>query len=149
MLNWINSYLTESIEFQVLLPHFGCNSLNGGVVSIREYIPSKLLSSELEPVDGLYIELNLRKWKWIINCPYNPHKYILSSHLRAMLKNWNLFTSHYDNIILTRDLNSEAEDNCIQWFCETYGLKSLTKKLTHFKYPDSPFCKDLIIVNNF
>ena len=31
---------------------------------VREYIPPKLLSIENQPIEGFYMEINLKKKKW-------------------------------------------------------------------------------------
>ena len=41
---------------------------------VREDIPSNLVEAEAKPIEGFYIELNLRNDKWLLNCSYNPHK---------------------------------------------------------------------------
>ena len=41
---------------------------------VKEDIPSNLVEAETTPIEGFYIELNLRNGKWLLNCSYNPHK---------------------------------------------------------------------------
>ena len=41
---------------------------------ICEDIPTKLIASETPPVESPYVEVNLRKQKWLISCSYNPNK---------------------------------------------------------------------------
>ena len=41
---------------------------------VREDIPSNLLTIEDKPIESIYVELNLRNSKWLINCSYNSHK---------------------------------------------------------------------------
>ena len=63
------------------------NSFGGGImVLIREDILSKFLLLEPEPFEGLYIELSLRRKKWLINCSYNPHINSLPNHLAVKQK---------------------------------------------------------------
>lgn len=58
--------------------------LGGGILLyVREHIPSNLLTVETKPIEGFSVELNLRNGKWLINCSYNPHKNMISNHLRA------------------------------------------------------------------
>lgn len=77
------------------------NSFGGGImVLIREDILSKFLLLEPEPFEGLYIELSLRRKKWLINCSYNPHINSLPNHLAVKQKSLDIYTSHYDNKIL-------------------------------------------------
>ena len=54
---------------------FDRTSHGGGILLyIREDIPSKIL--KFEPVqnnfEGFFVEINLRKKKWLLSCSYNP-----------------------------------------------------------------------------
>ena len=55
---------------------FDRTSHGGGILLyIREDIPSKIL--KFEPVqnnfEGFFVEINLRKKKWLLSCSYNPN----------------------------------------------------------------------------
>ena len=51
------------------------NEFGGGImVFVREDIPSKLISKETLDIEGIFIELNFRKKKWLLSCSYNPNK---------------------------------------------------------------------------
>ena len=59
-------------------------SNDGGLLLyIRENIPSRLSTEyELpENVECLFVEINIRKEKWLLCCSYNPHKNNISNHL--------------------------------------------------------------------
>ena len=52
-----------------------CNCHGGGIMLyVRADIPSKLLSTELLPVKGFYIEINVQRKKWLLRCFYNANK---------------------------------------------------------------------------
>ena len=54
---------------------FDCNINGGGIMLyVREDIPTKLLSHDFPGVESFFVEINLHKKKWLINCSYNPHK---------------------------------------------------------------------------
>ena len=64
------------------------DSHGGGIMLyFCEGIPIKLLSSEVIPPEGFYIEMNLYKKKSLINCSYNPEKRNISKHIAAMRNN--------------------------------------------------------------
>ena len=49
------------------------NPHGGGILFYaREDIPVKLLSVENLPTECFFIEINLRKRKWLVCCLYNP-----------------------------------------------------------------------------
>ena len=47
--------------------------------------------------EAFFVEINLRKEKWIICCSYNPKKSVISEHLQEIGKNLDLFSSKCDN----------------------------------------------------
>ena len=54
---------------------FDCNINGGGIMLyVREDITTKLLSHDFPGVESFFVEINLHKKKWLINCSYNPHK---------------------------------------------------------------------------
>ena len=111
---------------------------------VREYIPSKLLSIENQPIEGFYLEITLRKKKWLLCGTYNPHRNNIGNHLDSLSKNLALYSSAYDNYIVIGDFNTEEDSKEMSSFCDTFDLTSLIKESTSCKNPDNPFCIDLI-----
>ena len=77
------------------------------LVFIREDIPSKLIESKIR-IEGILVELNLKRKKWSLCCSYNPKFSQISFHLNKLGKNFDTSTSKYDNIILLGDFNTES-----------------------------------------
>ena len=79
---------------------------NGGriLILIREDIPAKLIDSQMK-VEGFFIELNLRRKKWLLCRSYNPKYSQISHHLKEIGKVLDILTSKYGNIILMGDFN--------------------------------------------
>ena len=74
-----------------------------------------------------YIEVSIRKKKWLLGCSYNPHKRFISSHLKELGKNLD-FNSKYDNFILLGDLNAEPTNEAVNDFCQVYDCSNIIKK---------------------
>ena len=51
---------------------------------VREDIPSNLLTTNKETIESLYVELKLRKEKYLINYSYNPRKTMIINHLATL-----------------------------------------------------------------
>ena len=50
------------------------NEFGGGImVFVREDILSKVISKETLSIEGMFIELNFRKKKWLLSYSYNPN----------------------------------------------------------------------------
>ena len=78
------------------------NSSGGAIMlRVREGIPY-LRKIESLPTEGLYVELKLRKKKWLINFSYNPHRNAISNHLSEFL---DFHSSSFSNIIIFGDCN--------------------------------------------
>ena len=64
--------------------HRNCHG-GGILVYFREDIPSKLIEMN-SSVEKNSIELNSRKKKWLVNCPYNANNSNICDHLRSLGK---------------------------------------------------------------
>ena len=128
---------------------FDRNRNGGGIMLyIREDIPSRLIEKKLRNnSEYFFVEINLRKKKWLLCCSYNPHKNSVSTHIDFLRRELDLHSSNYENFILLGDFNSETTDKNLKDFCNLYLLKNLIKKPTCFKNPENPKTIDLILTN--
>ena len=113
-------------EGQFLIPgysspyRFDRNCRGGGIILyVREDIPSKLLSVENRPIEGFYLEINLRKKKWLLCGTYNPHRNNIGNHLDSLSKFLALYSSANDNYIVIRDFIREVDSKEMSSFCDT------------------------------
>ena len=112
--------------------------LGGLLIYIREDIPSKKLIKHIFPHDmeGLYIEINLRKCKWFLYGTYHPpsqnDKYIENTG-----KVIDLQRGVYDEMLIVGEFNSEEMEMCIDSFLYEYSFKNLVKQKTCFKNPEN------------
>ena len=122
---------------------------NGGdiMLFIREDIPAKLIFTEVSPNEGFYVEINLRKQKWLICCCYNPNKHNISKHVDALRKIIDLFPSNYENVLLMGDFNAGSDNAVSKDFCNLYNLTNLINKATCYKNPNNPCSIDLLLTN--
>ena len=114
----------------------------------REDIPVKLLSVEPLPTECFFVEINLRKRKWLVCCSYNPHRDNIKNHLQVISANLDLYSSKYEHIIVMGDFNVDIGDKFMGDFCEPYNLSSLIKESACYKNPENPSCIDLILTNS-
>ena len=63
---------------------------------LREDLPVKFLSLN-KGNESCYVELILKKTKWLINYSYNPTKNNISAHLESLSWNLDLYTSKFEN----------------------------------------------------
>ena len=115
---------------------------------MRENILSKLLSVENSPTEAFFVELNLRKKKWLLSCSYNPKRENIENHLETLSKSLALYSSSYENLIIVGDFNVCVEEISMSGFCNTFGLKSLKKGATYYKNSENPSSINLILTNN-
>ena len=124
---------------------------NGGqiLLYVRDDISSCLLTEYKlqDNTECLFIEINIRKKKWLFCCSCNPNKNNISKHLHCLSKGLDICISQYDNIMLLGDLNVEISDPVLNNFCNVYSLFSLVKEPTCFKNPYNPSCIGLFLKN--
>ena len=111
---------------------------SGGVIMlyIREDIPSRLIDEELRNnSEHFFVEINLRKKKWLLCCSYNSQKKSVSTHIDFLRRKLDLHSSNYENFILLGDFNSKTVHTNLKDFSNLYLLKNLIKKP---KNPENP-----------
>ena len=74
-----------SVQFHLegyATPHRLDRNANGDgiLLYIRENIPSKLLNIDLS-IEQFFVEIRLRKKKWLLCSSYNPKKNLIANHL--------------------------------------------------------------------
>ena len=121
---------------------------DGILMYVRDDIPCKLIPMRSSTIEGFFIELKLRKKKWLLCCSYNPHRRFISNHLIDIGRNLDLLSTNYDNILLLGDFNAEVETNFLKEFCDLYGMKSLIRIPTCYKNPANSTCIDLMLTNS-
>ena len=130
------------------------NREGGGVlIYVREDIPSKLLNKHkfTEYVEGLFVEINLRKTKLLLfggyrseHQTYGLSKTDFLEQLRFGLDKY----SGYEKILIAGDLNIDIEEEILQDFLFEQTLKNLVKEPTCYKSLDNPSCIDLFLTNS-
>ena len=97
---------------------------------------------------SFYVEINLQIKKWLLCCSYNLNKNAIKSYLKILHKSLALYSSKYENFIVSGDFNEGMDNSDMSVFCDTYDLKSLIKEPTCYKNPENPSCVDLILTSN-
>ena len=123
----------------------------GGImIFIRQYIPSKLLKKHtfLENIEGLFVEINLRKSKWLIFGTYHPPNQNDNLYFDSVTKALDLYNDYYDKFLLAGDFNAEEDEPCLNSFLFQYDAKNLVKDKTCFKSITNPSCVDLLLTNS-
>ena len=84
---------------------------DGIMIFTRDDIPNRVLTKHVFPddIEGLFIELNFRKTKWLLFGTYHPPTQSDSYYFNNLDKALNLY-SHYDKKLLVGDFNTEGSD---------------------------------------
>ena len=129
---------------------FDRNGNGGGVmIYVREDIPCKILNKHIAPekFEGIFLEVNLRKRKWLIFGGYNPNKDNILNFVNNLGPLLDEYMRNYENFLLLGDFNSEISETIMKEFSETYNLQNLIKVPTCFKNPLNPSSIDLLLTN--
>ena len=98
--------------------------------------------------EGFFVEINLRKKKWLLSCSYNPTRKKIVNHVKNISTRLYQFSATYHNLILLGHFNVEPEEVNMLDFLNIYNLKNLVKQKTCYKNPENPSCIDLILTNS-
>ena len=92
-------------------------------------IPTKELSFVFpEDIEGVLIEINLRKSKWLLCGCYHPPRQSNDYFLHHLGKALDKFSKTYSNFLLVRDFNAEESNFSMAEFLNNYGAKKLSRE---------------------
>ena len=129
------------------------NRDGGGVlIYVREDIPSKLLKKHkfTEHVEGLFIEINLRKTKLLFFGGYrseHPEYGLSKSEFLEQLRFGLDKYSGYEKILVAGDLNIDNSEEIFQDFLFEQNFKNLVKEPTCYKSVENPSSIDVFLTN--
>ena len=130
---------------------FDRNRNGGGVlIYIREDIPSKLLADHKLPhdIEGIFVELNLRKKKWLLFGSYHPPSQSDEYFFHQVKKGLDMCSKFYERFMLIGDFNAEDSEPCLSQFFFEMNAKNIVKEPTCYKSLSNPSCIDLVITNS-
>ena len=115
---------------------------NGGsiLLYVREDIPAKVIHFDCSTSESVFVEINLLREKWLINCSY-------SSHLNVITKALGTYYGKYENVVFLGDFNAGIEETTMKSFFKSYNLTNLIKQPNCFKTPEKLRCVDLILAS--
>ena len=126
------------------------NGASGGVmIYTREDISSRELLLHTKPIhfEGIFLEVNLRKSKWLIFGGYNYNKLNIDNFLDILGSCLDFYLCKYENFILLGDFNSEIKELRMAEFCDIYNVKNLITDPTCYKNLENPSSIDVILTN--
>ena len=126
------------------------NSHGGGIMIFSpDYLPCKKVDSYSLPADveGMFIEMTVRKTKWLVMSGYNPRKEYTSYFLSHVSKGLDKVLADYENFLLLGDFNSQISETHMKNFCDLYDLENLIKGPTCYKNPNNLSSIDLMLTH--
>ena len=98
--------------------------------------------------EGFFVEINLRKKKWLLSCSYNPTRKNIVNRVKNISTGLDQLSATYDKLILLGDFNLEPEEVKMLDFLNIYNLKNLVKQKMCYKNPENTSCIDVILTNS-
>ena len=89
-------------------------------------------------IEGMFIEINLRKTKWLIIGTYHPSNQTDDYFFKAIGNALDQYLKTYEKFLLLGDFNAENTEPILSEFLKQYGAKNTMKNTTCFKNPDRP-----------
>ena len=110
------------------------------IIYAKENIPCKQVNNHvsLDNIEGMFIEINLRKSKWLLFGTCHPPSQNDNFYFNNIGCALDIYTQKYDKILLARDFNAEGMEVILKAFMELYDLKNLVKEQTCLKSVDNP-----------
>ena len=93
-------------------------------------------------IDGISIEMNIKRKKWLLCCAYNPNKSLTENHLQQLQKQLEASSERHEHFLIMRDSNPSMTP-----FCTLFKLKNIVKEPTCYKNLENPSCIDLFLTN--
>ena len=127
------------------------NRHGGGVLV---YVSTGLLSKQFhkhtfsDDIEGIFIEINLRKCKWLIFGTYHPPNQPDAYYFENISCALDIYTQYYDKFLLIGDFNANDSENCLSDFLFRHDCKNLVRDKTCFKNVENPSCIDLFLTNS-
>ena len=120
------------------------------MIYIKDNLPCGQITFDTQPndIERIFLELNLRKQRWLIIGAYNPRKENISYFLGHVSKNLHRIMSKYENILILGDFTSAMSEEAMKEFCQLYDFENLIKEPTCYKNADNPTSIDVILTNN-
>ena len=98
-------------------------------------------------IEGIFIEINLRKCKWLLFATYHPPSQCDNYFFDFVSKGLDTYSAFFDKFVLIGDFNAEESEDTVKTFLDNHNVSNIVKDKTCFKSLDNPICIDLIITN--
>ena len=86
-------------------------------------------------MEGFYVEVSLRKTRWLLCCSYNQIRCRIDFHLENLNRSLALHSWHYENFIIIEDFNVKANDSAIAVLATLATWKALLKSQAAIRTP--------------
>ena len=95
-----------------------------------------------------FIEVNLRKTKWLICGTYHPPSQSDQFYFDNLGNALDIYNEIYNKFLLIGDFNAQDTEPILREFICQNEAKNLVKEGTCFKNRDNPSCIDLFLTNS-
>ena len=100
----------------------------------------------IKDLEGVTLEMNLRKTKWLFFGGYNHTKSNIGTFLCMLGPVLDAHMSRLENFIILGDFNCEIKEATMTDFSETYNLRNLVIGPTCFKNPLNRSSIDVMLI---
>ena len=122
-----------------------------GAGGIMIYVSKDIISKQLYKhsftydIEGIFIEINLKKCKWLLFGTYHPPSQPDFYYFENVSCALDIDTKFYDKILFICDFISEDSEPCFSDFLNRHECKNIVKDNTCFKSTENPSCIDLFL----
>ena len=107
------------------------------MIYVRVGIASKQFAKHKLPndIEGIFIEINLWKTKWVILGTYHPPSQSVEYFFKHLSFALDTYRQTYEKFLLAGGFNSKETEPCLSEFLSNYGSTNLVEDKTCFKNP--------------
>ena len=98
--------------------------------------------------EGIFVELNLRKYKWLLFGPYHPPSQLDKYFFNHVKNGLDIYRKFYDKYMIVGHSNAEESKPCLLQLLFELNAKNIVKEPTCFQGLSNPSCNDLVITNS-
>ena len=114
----------------------------GAMIFVSEDFPKHTLSDDIE---RMFIEINLKKTKWLIIGTYHPPNQPDDYFLKAVCNALDQYHKTYGKFLSLGDFNAADTEPILSEFLKHYEAINIMKNKTCFKNLDRATCMDLFL----
>ena len=92
----------------------------------------------MEDIDGIFIEINLRKCKLLLSVTYHPPSQCNKYFFDYLSRGLDVHSALYDKFVLIGDFDAEESEDTFAYVLNCHNASNIVRDKTYFKSLSNP-----------